>query len=105
MTTERPPGQAEHVPVWMDAMIDQRIMQVLDVMPPGLLEPFDVLHVQLTEPDDTLTDEQFAQWDQSCDRCKKFCPDTLLGGYVERRRGEKLIVFTYGACAACMAQP
>jgi hypothetical protein len=95
----------QHIPIWLDAKVDQRLAQMQEAMPIPVMAAATGAHVimvTLTEPDEDATPEQIQQWNLTCDNCGKVDP-VLHTGHMERRVDGVLVVITMGACASCLS--
>lgn len=94
-------------PAWLLAKVDQRLALMKQVLAPAEREltNYGVIMTPLTEPREGATAKEMAHWDNACDNCDRYVPDTIVTGSVIRRLFGLKVNITFGACPECMALP
>lgn len=105
MTTE-----AEHVPSWLTAAMDQKLQLVktgVGVLGTGAADDFCHTFAFLTEPEPGAGEEGMRRWNHSCDNCQQEHPEGLVHGHMEfaSADGRRTITITFACCQACRALP
>ena len=85
-------------PVWFTALLDQRQALIEDKIGKLPKQQQTMLMTPLTEPHPGMS---FAQWERSCDYCKKFCPGEdsfMAGAKIIHLRNGMPVTITFGLC-------
>lgn len=85
-------------PPWLDAMVDQRMAMLAEMVSEEEAAVFDIITFQLTDPP---SPEGAERWEETCDGCSTYVPGELYNAVVIRRHGGTLVHVMFGVCNDC----